>query len=80
MSETATPTASAKQGPRNVPATTPAEALAMLTSALQYCQASGLRVQAVNHGGRLVLGILGAKLDGPQIVPAGDVPAEAVDA
>ncbi len=78
MTETQRPTTGASLPPRSglgVPALTAEEALALLTSALQYCQAAGLRVQAANHDGRLVLGILGAKLDGPRIVPAEAVTA-----
>lgn len=82
MSATGKPTTAARPGRREVPAADvpailPAEALEILTSALQYCQQAGLSVQARNHDGRLVLAIGGARLadDGRRLLPAADVPA-----
>jgi len=55
---------STKNGGRRAvaPTLTPAEALAMLASAVTYCQSAGLEVRAGNTAQGLVLHLPGARL------------------
>lgn len=48
---------------------TPAEAAELLTSALKYCQESGLTVAGYNEGGELILFIKGLEYNGAVIQP-----------
>lgn len=56
---------------------TPAEAAELLTSALKYCQESGLMVAGYNEGGELMLSISGLEYVGNVIQPINVTPTEA---
>lgn len=53
---------------------TPAEAAELLTSALKYCQESGLTVAGYNEGTELILSIRGLEYVGTVIQPVTLIP------
>lgn len=52
------------RGALAVPVITPAEAVQILGSAINYCRQAGLVVRLINDGGQLVIAMAGVNFDG----------------